>query len=127
MARKNITAVIRAFLAGVPAVGDSRRTCWTDGEVLYSYAMPIAWRRDPRLRCFTLVAYECAPTATTRSHVRAVESECPGAIRVQRGAPLPKPIRPLSSGFALAPTPPPTERRKRAAAIVLGSGDQAAE
>lgn len=123
--RKNIRAVIQAFLAGRPAVGDSRRTCWTDGAILYSYAMPIGWREHPKYGCVAVVAYECAPTATTRSHVRALETEVPDALRIASGKPVTRLVRPWSSGFALAPTPSPAERRQRAAAVLLT--DRAAE
>ena len=121
--RKNIAAVIAAFLEGSPAVGDSRRTCWTDGEILYSYAMPIAWRKHPKYGCLAVVAYECAPTATTRGHVRAAESEVPGALRVWTSPKLDKLLRPWSQpdGFALAPAPSPAERRQRAAVVILES------
>lgn len=41
--RKNIAKVIRAFLDKKEASGDSKRTCWTDGDAIYSYRLPIAW------------------------------------------------------------------------------------
>ncbi len=66
--RSNIEKVLRAFEAGDSAVGDSKRTCSTDGRTLFSYAMPIARRVG---RTIYIVPYKMAPTATTRSQVRA--------------------------------------------------------
>ena len=118
--RKNIAAVIGAFLEGRPAVGDSRQTCWTDGEVLYSYAMPIAWRHHPQYACLAVVIYACAPTATTRRHVRAVEQFVPGALRVVARNYGERLLRPWQ-GDAIAPAPAPAERRQRAAAVFLAN------
>lgn len=42
--RKNVRKVIDAFKLGLPAVGDSKRTIWTDGKVIYSYTTAIAVR-----------------------------------------------------------------------------------
>jgi hypothetical protein len=69
--RKNIGYVLDAFEQGKAAVGDSKRTCWTSGNVLYSYAMPIAWRHESG--AVTVVAYEAGPSRTTRSQIRACE------------------------------------------------------
>lgn len=68
--RQNMQRVIEAFKAGTAAVGDSKRTCWTDGTTVYSYAMPIAKRSANG--SIAIVRYEDAPTNTTRSQVRAL-------------------------------------------------------
>lgn len=70
--RRNISKVIEAFKAGKAATGDSKRTCWTDGETVYSYAMPIAKRSANG--SIAIINYSDAPTATTRSQVRALET-----------------------------------------------------
>ncbi len=62
--RKNMQTVIAAFDSYTatkdrPVYGDSKRTCWTDGETIYSYAMPIARRQGPR--CVVVVDRESAP------------------------------------------------------------------
>lgn len=44
--RKNISKVIEAFRDRKSAIGDSKRSCHTDGETVYSYSTPIA-RRNP--------------------------------------------------------------------------------
>lgn len=65
--RKNAETVLRAF-----ANGESRDmgTISTDGQTLYSYSMKIGWRYPHGV---SLLYYSDAPTATTRSHVRAAE------------------------------------------------------
>jgi len=68
--RANIEKVLHAFGAGSSAVGDSGRTCSTDGTTLYSYRMPIARRVGGRIY---IVPYHMAPSATTRSQVRAAQ------------------------------------------------------
>jgi hypothetical protein len=68
--RKNIEKVIAAFKAGKSASGDSKKTCSTDGERIYSYAMRIAERHDDG--SIWILPYESAPSVTTKSHVRAV-------------------------------------------------------
>lgn len=78
--RKNMSKVIEAFKAGKAATGDSKRTCWTDGTTVYSYRMPIARRTDAG--AIQVVAYGSAPTATTRSQVRALQIAFPGAAEV---------------------------------------------
>lgn len=65
--RKNIRTVLDAFIAGRKANGDSKRTCWTDVETVYSYALPIAGRKDGRL----WILDEAGRSMTTRSQIRA--------------------------------------------------------
>lgn len=69
--RKNISKVIEAFKAGREAIGDSKRSCSTDGTTVYSYRMPIARRVSGG--AIVIVAYDDAPTPTTRSQVRALQ------------------------------------------------------
>lgn len=76
--RKNMAKVIAAFEQGLAASGDSKRTCYTDGDRVYSYAMLIAERTADGIR---IVEYASAPSATTRSQVRALEVSFPGATR----------------------------------------------
>lgn len=81
--RKNIEKVIEAFKQGKPAKGDSKATCHTDGEVVYSYALPIAIRSPGRFGCADEVKIrEDYPTATTRSQISALFSAFPDAIPV---------------------------------------------
>ncbi len=78
--RKNIEKVIAAFRRGESAIGDSKRTCHTDGRTVYSYDMPIAERRDNNV-VWVITLYS-APTATTRLQVRALEESFPYAPRI---------------------------------------------
>lgn len=85
MARKNATQVIEAFKVGKatapaketgrggPSAGSVgyRNAIWTDGTCIYSYKMKIAERLDDGT--IWIVEYSKAPTATTRSHVRACQ------------------------------------------------------
>jgi len=71
--RKNILKVIDAFKAGKSANGDSKRTCHTDGRVLYSYRMPIAWYDE--LGNVVVVPYDAGPSRTTKSQIRACQTE----------------------------------------------------
>jgi len=68
--RKNIAKVIAAFERGVSCIGDSKRTCWTDGDTIYSYRMPIAQRM--KTGAIHVVTYDAAPTRTTKSQVHAL-------------------------------------------------------
>lgn len=70
--RANIRKVIEAFKARRRAVGDSKRTCSTDGHTVYSYAMPIAWR-DPVNGGVYVVPYDRGPSRTTKSQIRACQ------------------------------------------------------
>lgn len=78
--RKNAQAVISAFLAGKKK---NEKTIHTDGHALYSYAMPIAFRDG---EVVYVVYYADAPTATTRSHVRAISQSVPKNNLVEMGA-----------------------------------------
>jgi hypothetical protein len=72
--RKNIEKVIKAFTSGVSAQGDSKRTCWTDGNSIYSYNMVIA-KKNPGFTSHynvTVINPECAPSRTTRGQIRAI-------------------------------------------------------
>lgn len=80
--RQNARKVLDAFARGEAAAGDSKRTITTDGSVVYSYRMPIAARRADG--SVVVVEYIDAPTATTKSQVRACEAEFPNARRVPR-------------------------------------------
>jgi hypothetical protein len=66
MVRKNIAAVLDAFIAHRHAQCATART---DGETVYSYAMRIAWRDD--VGQVHVVSEDDAPTKTTLTHVRA--------------------------------------------------------
>jgi len=84
-ARKNVTAVINAFLAGRR---HSEKTCSTDGWRLYSYALLIAARVDakgepvdvgaPGARVVVLDK-RLSPSATTSTQINAVLSAVSGA------------------------------------------------
>ena len=74
--RKNAEKVVEAFKAG------KRYYCltmYTDGQEVYSYFMLIAKRTSKGIE---LIEYNKAPSATTRTHVRALEITFPSAIRV---------------------------------------------
>lgn len=74
--RKNIATVIAAFREGRGAVGDSKRTCWTDGTTIFSYAMPIAARYAGDV---FVVPYDDGPSRTTKSQIRACLASFPRA------------------------------------------------
>lgn len=67
--RQNISKVLTAFQAGQPATGDSKGTCSTDGQTVWSYRMPIAWREPDG--SITIVAREKGPSRTTKSQIDA--------------------------------------------------------
>ena len=77
--RANICKVIQAFKLGKSAIGDSKRTCWTDGSTIFSYQMPIAWwesdLKDPTILRARVVDYEDGPSRTTKSQIRACQYE----------------------------------------------------
>jgi hypothetical protein len=78
--RQNIAKVIEAFLRGIPAKGDSKATCWTDGEIVYSYALPIARRVSRGYgKIPTIEIIDDHPTQTTRSQIDALRRTFPGA------------------------------------------------
>ena len=84
-ARKNVTAVINAFLAGRR---HSEKTCSTDGWRLYSYALLIAARVDakgepvdvgaPGARIVVLDK-KLSPSVTTSTQINSVLAAVPGA------------------------------------------------
>lgn len=76
--RKNVEKVIRAFEYGTSAVGDSKKTVWTDGQKVYSYRMLIAYRND--VGTIYVCSYSSAPSNTTRSQVKALWDAFPDAI-----------------------------------------------
>lgn len=67
--RKNIAACLKAMSRKQP---HREATCSTDGMRLYSYAMLIAEYASPSDSIPWVLAYDKAPTATTRSQVSAV-------------------------------------------------------
>jgi len=72
-ARKNVTAVINAFMEGRRLGGT---TVSTDGQQIFSYAMPIAgWGAGG----VVVLDAKAAPSRTTASHIRAVQSAMPEA------------------------------------------------
>jgi hypothetical protein len=80
MARKNMQRVLEAWEQGRGAVGDSKRTCWTDGETVWSYDMPIMQRLgDGRVE---VIARKQGPTNTTRSQIAACAQFCDYAKEV---------------------------------------------
>lgn len=90
MAKKDTAKVVNAFLAGNecegrPCPSNGLRRMRTDGRTLWSYAMPIArWVRHAGDPCIELVEYGRAPSATTRSHVRAVETLATSGLSIVR-------------------------------------------
>lgn len=76
--RANIQKVFEAWEQGTPATGDSKRTCYTDGESIYSYKMRIAYREGDG-RCFR-ATYQSGPSRTTRSQIKALEVLIPYAL-----------------------------------------------
>ena len=77
--RKNISKVIEAFIIEASAKGDSAGTCSTDGQIVYSYNMPIARRT---VGFIEVVHYVEGPSRTTKSQIRALEITFPNAVRV---------------------------------------------
>lgn len=75
--RKNIAKVLAAFDRGVAAKGDSKGTCSTDGQAIYSYSLRIA-HRDDTGRVHVISEAEARTrymgwSMTTRSQIRACE------------------------------------------------------
>lgn len=73
MGRKNVLEVFRCF-----AIGKSKRgnTVSTDGETLYSYALPLASRVFGSL--IAVVPWSAAPSMTTKQHLSSLRA----AIRI---------------------------------------------
>ena len=67
--RKNIKKVIEAFELRRKAVGDSRKTCRTDGKNIYSYKLLIVKRHQ----CgrISILPRSAGPSKTTRSQIDA--------------------------------------------------------
>ena len=79
--RRNIEKTITAFLTGR---SHKERTCSTDGQVLKSYLMPIAYR-NPDTGVVLLVEESASPSSTTDSQIRALDFTCAVAkIECQR-------------------------------------------
>ena len=74
--RKNILAVLQAFEHGRPKGGES---CHTDGETIYSYALPIVrrWAGGYMIR-------EANSTKTTNSQIYACVAYFRGSTIVRR-------------------------------------------
>lgn len=66
--RKNIQEAFNAFRSGVNYTG-SKGTISVRGNVILSYAMPIAWRNDDGT---ITVTSQPAPSQTTRCHVNGI-------------------------------------------------------
>ncbi len=64
--RKNIAAVIEAFKASKPCKGE---TCSTDGNIIYSYQLPIAHRVGTG--GVLIIPVSNGESKTTRGHIRA--------------------------------------------------------
>jgi len=79
--RKNIASVIDAFHANETY---QDRTCRTDGQAVYSYALPIAARIGSVVY---VLDPEESPSRTTTSQIRAVLAALPEA-RTKTGAQL---------------------------------------
>ena len=75
-ARKNVSAVINAFAARRP---HREATCSTDGDTVYSYALPIASRIHGEV---VVLDPKESPSATTSGQIRAVLAAFPGARKV---------------------------------------------
>lgn len=79
--RKNMRRALEAFEQRKPGKGDSKKTCWTDGDTLFSYAMPIAKWTFAETVAERDVSGESIPqlwisdessTATTNAQIRAI-------------------------------------------------------
>lgn len=66
--RKNIKKVIAAFVSNKEAIGDSNRSCWTDGHAIYSYSTKIAERRPDG----SVWVHERNSSRTTNSQIDAI-------------------------------------------------------
>lgn len=89
--RKNIASVIDAFHHEETY---REKTCRTDGKVIYSYSMVIAVRAADG--AVVVIDPKHAPTATTRSHIRAVLKAFPGARVMELSADPPCSGAPLN-------------------------------
>ncbi len=66
--RKNIEKVIAAFQAHKSAQGDSKRSCWTTGEEIYSYSTLIVRRNSDG----SIWIHDRDSSRTTNSQIDAV-------------------------------------------------------
>jgi hypothetical protein len=80
--RKNVKKVIDAFIKGKPALGDAKKTISTDGKNIYSYKMLIATKLD--FQTVALIPYASGPSQTTRSQIRALETELKYSYAIKR-------------------------------------------
>jgi hypothetical protein len=64
MSRKNVAKVVSKFVAAQAGKGDTHGAIWTDGDTIYSYAMPIA----TRIGQMAVYVSEDSPTVTTTIH-----------------------------------------------------------
>jgi hypothetical protein len=74
--RKNAQKVLNCFAQERACKEDTIRT---DGQRVFSYGMLVARRTSTGIE---LIEYNRAPSATTRSHVRALEQYFPKEVRV---------------------------------------------
>jgi len=122
MSRKNIQKVIKAWLAGESASGDSKGTCSTDGLVIWSYGTVIAFR-DMKLRVNHILDPACRWfSATTSGQVRAIASASTGGFGVHEHTTH----RSLMDALHALRVPPekPHEPRERTAQLPLFDGGQ---
>ncbi len=80
--RKNIQKVLEAFARGEALGG---QTCSTSGQALFSYNLCIGYRKPNG--DVVLLEYGKAPSATTRSHIKAAEGHFGKVARVAACAP----------------------------------------
>ncbi len=75
--RKNIAKVISAFKAGKTIKGDSKGTCRTDGNSIYSYSMLIAKKflGNNGKPLYMVIAREYGPSITTKMQIDACMNE----------------------------------------------------
>jgi len=76
--RANVKKTIQAFCRSERYIGgtnkDGRPTVWTDGDTIFSYAMPIA-TTIRGCGAVLLVNWDDAPTQTTKQHLSGVNQE----------------------------------------------------
>jgi hypothetical protein len=82
---KTLDRAIKSFRAGIPRRSPA---IWTDGHVLYSYKMPIAYRSligrvngdvGKATESITILDPSLAPSVTTLRHIRAAREAFPKA------------------------------------------------
>ncbi len=77
--RKNIVKVIEAFCRHEKAKGDSKETCSTDGEKIFSYSTVIAEYLPNHL---IKIKDENGFSITTRSQIRAIRQYLKGSGKI---------------------------------------------